>query len=80
MPPTRAVQLRALPPAEPAELTRWSKATSARPDLVQRARARWTRADGATFAAAARVGADASHSAIPALITRFNRRGLAVLR
>ncbi len=79
MPHTRSVQLRPLTLAETAELRRWSKATSARVDLVQRARALLAVAAGQSFAAAARHAGYCSRSTSPDLVTRFNALGVAVL-
>jgi len=64
---------------ERAALARVQQTTSGRHDAVQRATALLAVAAGASFAAAARVAGYAGGSAVQALVTRFNARGLGAL-
>lgn len=79
MAPQQKEGLRALTAEERATLERVRQMTSGRHDEVQRATALLAVAAGAGFAAAARVAGYASGSTVPALVKRFNARGVAAL-
>lgn len=79
MAPRQREGLRAVTAEERAALARVQQATSGRHDAVQRATALLAVAAGASFAAAARVAGYAGGSAVQALVTRFNARGLGAL-
>lgn len=80
MAPSQKEPLRVLTAEERVALERLTHASSARVDAVRRARALLAVADGSRFVAAARQAGLGSGSAVTALVRRFNRRGLGVLR
>ena len=71
--------LRAFTPSEEQELHRIAKATSARLDVVKRARALLSVQAGRPFTDAARETGYKSGDSISQLVERFNQRGLAAL-
>lgn len=71
--------LRSLTQHERSELDRISKASSARLDHIQRARALLAVADSQNFTAAAELAGFSSGEAVSRIVERFNRRGLAAL-
>jgi transposase len=72
--------LRPLSSDERLALERLTQASSARVDVVRRARAVLAVADGQPFARAAGVAGLRSAGAVTALVRRFNHRGLGVLQ
>lgn len=71
--------LRALAPAERAELARITRASSDRAERVERAKALLAVADGASFTAAAQRAGRRSGDGVAKLVARFNRLGLAAV-
>ncbi len=72
-------RLRPLTREEQAALVTVAKASSERVDRVRRATALLAMAEGQTFTEAAERAGFRSHTAVAGLVSRFNRRGLAVL-
>jgi transposase len=71
--------LRPLTPAERATLEQWARATSERADRVARAKLLLAVAAGASFTAAAQRVGRRHRNAVAALVSRFNREGLAAV-
>jgi hypothetical protein len=71
--------LRPLTASERAALEQLARATSERADRVTRAKLLLAVADGATFTAAAQRVGRRHGNAVGALVTRFNREGLAAV-
>src|SRR5213592_961608 len=72
--------LRPLTPDERIALTRLSRSLSAPAAQVERARARWAIAEGASYTAAAHQVGRHHNETISAWVSRFNREGLAAVR